>query len=222
MPELDGFALAQQIKSDPDLGSTLIMMLTSGGRSGDIARCGELGIASYLLKPVKQSELFDAIASALGITAPADAAEIDEKLGAAGLRRSLRLLLAEDSLVNQRLAVGLLEKHGHQVDVVVNGREAVAAALSKKYDLVLMDVQMPELDGLEATQAIRSHEKNVGGHLPIVAMTAHAMKGDRERCLAAGMDGYVAKPVRAKELFETIEEVVTRFSNVDLFSSRAA
>ncbi len=210
MPDLDGFALAERIKNDAGLGSTLIMMLTSGGRPGDIARCDELGIASYLLKPVKQSELFDAIASALGITAPADAAEIAQAGFTTGIQRSLQLLLAEDSLVNQKLAVGLLEKHGHHVDVVSNGREAVAAVQSKEYDLVLMDVQMPEMDGLEATQAVRMREKARGGHLPIIAMTAHAMKGDRQRCLAAGMDGYVAKPVRAKELFQTIEEVISR------------
>ena len=186
------------------------MMLTSGGRPGDITRCDKTGISSYLLKPVKQSELFDAIAAAVGIPVTADALESGDELSAAGPQRPLQILLAEDSLVNQRLAVGLLEKHGHSVDVVVNGREAVAAAQSRDYDLVLMDVQMPEMDGLEATEIIRMNERESGQHMPVVAMTAHAMKGDRERCLESGMDGYVAKPIRAKELFGTIAEVLAR------------
>ncbi len=208
MPDCDGFMLAAQIKNDKSLGSTLIMMLTSGGRPGDIARCDELGIASYLLKPVKQSELFDAIALSLGITSAEDMAEMADAADRPVLLQSLRILLAEDSLVNQRLAVGLLEKFGHQVDVVPDGLAAVAAVESKAYDLVLMDVQMPELDGLEATKTIRTREQEGDQHIPIVAMTAHAMKGDRERCLAAGMDDYVAKPIRAKDLFQAIKNVL--------------
>ncbi len=184
------------------------MMLTSGGRAGDVARCESLHVAAYLLKPVKQSELFDAIALALGISSPADAEEVAAAVAPSRSARSLQILLAEDSLVNQKLAVGLLEKYGHTVDVVGDGRAALAAVESQCYDLVLMDIQMPEMDGLEATRAIRAREGQRGGHLPIVAMTAHAMKGDRERCLEAGMDSYVAKPIRAKELFDTIARVL--------------
>ncbi len=208
MPRRDGFSLTEEIKHDPELGSTVIMMLTSGNRPGDIARCKELGVATYLLKPIKQSELFDAIMVALGIT------HVDEEeRGAAGRRpprrvRPLRILLAEDSLVNQKLAVGLLERQGHSVAVANNGREAVAALETGEYDLVLMDVQMPEMDGLEATAAIRHREQQTDRHVPIIAMTAHAMKGDRERCLAAGMDEYIAKPIRAHRLFDTIDALV--------------
>ncbi len=209
MPEMDGFALAEQVRQDPEVGSTLIMMLTSGDRPGEIARCEQLGIAAYLLKPIKQSELFDAIVLALGVNA------VDEEARSAPAtpppsapQRSLRVLLAEDSLVNQKLAVGLLEKHGHQVTLANHGREAVAAWESQAFDLVLMDVQMPEMDGYEATEAIRTRERETGRHTPIIAMTAHAMKGDRERCLAAGMDGYVAKPIRAQQIFDAIEQVL--------------
>ncbi len=208
MPEQDGFALAQQMRGDATLKNTVIMMLTSGGRQGDIARCEELEVASYLLKPVKQSELFDAIAAALGVTTTADAGEFAQRTPSPSGLRPLRVLLAEDSLVNQKLAVGLLKKYGHHVDVVVDGRSAVEAVKTTRYDLVLMDVQMPEMDGLEATRTIRTEETRRGGHVPIIAMTAHAMKGDRQRCLDSGMDGYVAKPIRAQEVFSTIEQVL--------------
>ncbi len=208
MPDIDGFTLVEQIKQDAALGSTVIMMLTSGGRSGDVARCERLQVAAYLLKPVKQSELFDAIALALGISTPVDAEAVAGDVMPSEIARPLQILLAEDSLVNQKLAIGLLQKFGHQVDVVADGRAALAAVESRRYDLVLMDIQMPEMDGLEATRAIRAKERQQGGHLPIVAMTAHAMKGDRERCLDAGMDSYVAKPIRAQELFLAIARVL--------------
>ncbi len=209
MPDLDGFALAEQIRQDPELGSTLIMMLTSGDRPGEIARCEELGIAAYLLKPIKQSELFDAIVLALGVNA------VDEETPAEPTSpapppggRLLRILLAEDSPVNQKLAIGLLEKHGHRVTLANHGREALAALDTQEFDLILMDVQMPEMDGYEATAAIRARERETGRHIPIVAMTAHAMKGDRERCLEAGMDAYVAKPIRVQQIFEAINQVL--------------
>ena len=208
MPEMDGFLLAAEIKRDTQLGNTIIMMLTSGDRPGNVARCEQLGIASYLLKPIKQSELFDAIVLALGVTA--SEAEGAERIadGPPSRLRPLHVLLAEDSLVNQKLAVGLLEKHGHAVVVANHGKEAVAAFESENFDLILMDVQMPEMDGFEATAAIRAKEKRAGTRIPIIAMTAHAMKGDRERCLEAGMDDYVAKPIRAKQLFERIESLL--------------
>jgi CheY-like chemotaxis protein/HPt (histidine-containing phosphotransfer) domain-containing protein len=161
------------------------------------------------MKPVKQSELFDGIASAVGVETlnvmaqPTQIADIATRSGA------LRILLAEDSLVNQKLALGLLSRQGHQVFVANNGREALAAAETHQFDLVLMDVQMPELDGLDATRAIRLREQATGGpRVKIVAMTAHAMTGDKDRCLAAGMDGYISKPIRAADLFATIDQVM--------------
>jgi signal transduction histidine kinase/two-component SAPR family response regulator len=206
MPRIDGFMLAEQIKRDTLLGGTVIIMLTSGDRPEDMARCNELGIATYLLKPAKQSELLEAIELALGITVPREGL-----LGPAAQQPhhvpSLHVLLAEDSLVNQKLAVVLLEGQGHTVTLAGNGKEAVAAAGAEQFDLALMDVQMPEMDGMEAAALIRAREKQTGAHLPIIAMTAYALKGDRERCLAAGMDNYVAKPIRAEELFETIDAI---------------
>jgi CheY-like chemotaxis protein len=195
--------LAEQIKQDPAMGSTVVMMLTSGDRREDIQRCEELGISAYLLKPIKQSELLEAIELALGITV----AKTELLVPAAPSRQlgNLHILLAEDSLVNQKLAVALLEGQGHKVKLVNNGQEAIAALQTEKFDMVLMDLQMPEMDGLEATRRIRVSEQYTGIHIPIVAMTAHALKGDRERCLEAGMDAYVAKPIRADELFDTIE-----------------
>ncbi len=211
MPDTDGFSLAEQVKQDPELGSTIIMMLTSGNRPGDVARCEQLGVVAYLLKPVKQSELFDAIVMALGMTAEDDARA--EELAAERIEtRPLHVLLAEDSLVNQKLALGLLQRQGHRVDVANNGQEAVAAVGSRTYDLVLMDVQMPEMDGLEATITIRAAEKQSKRHVPIIAMTAHALKGDRQRCLEVGMDGYIAKPIRPRQLFETIDLVLGMLS----------
>ena len=202
MPEMDGFSLAEAIKTDRNLDSTVIMMLTSGTRPGDFDRCKELGVAAHLIKPIKQSELFDAIIAALGADQAIVESDADD---APTIRYTPRhILLAEDSVVNQKLAVGLLARHKHDVTVVNNGREAIDALGRQSFDLVLMDVQMPELDGLEATSLIRQEEKQTGGRIPIIAMTAHAMAGDRERCLEAGMDDYIAKPVRAADLFAKI------------------
>jgi CheY-like chemotaxis protein len=198
MPDVDGFTLCEQISNDPSLGSTVVMMLTSLDRNTDAARCEQLGVAAYLLKPIKQSELFDAIALALGAHPTAQAAASEAE--AMPRLPPLSLLLAEDSLANQKLAIGLLNRWGQNVNVVNNGREAVEAVKSQTFDAVLMDVQMPEMDGLQATQAIRDWERGTGRRLPIIAMTAHAMKGDRERCLEMGMDAYVAKPIRPHEL----------------------
>ena len=204
MPRMDGFMLAEEIKRDPTLSSTFVMMLTSGDHPDDLRRCTDLGIAAYLLKPIKQSELLEAIELALGVAIPTKkSVQCDQPLGMC----SLRILLAEDSLVNQKVAVALLEGHGHQVTVAGNGREAVAATETGIYDLVLMDVQMPEMDGLEATARIRAREQHQGTRLPIIAMTAHALKGDRERCLAAGMDGYISKPIRADDVLQTIRTI---------------
>ncbi len=207
MPDMDGFALAERIKHDPELAGTMIMMLTSSGLRGDVARCRKLGIAAYLIKPVRQSELVDAILSLLG-QASRERADVITRHSLREARRKLRILLAEDNLVNQTLVVRLLGKAGHNVVVAGNGKEALAA-LAKAgpgaFDLVLMDVQMPEMDGFEAAAAIRKKERGTGTHLPIIAMTAYAMKGDRERCLAAGLDGYLPKPVKREELIDALE-----------------
>ncbi len=214
MPEMDGFELARQVKLDAELGSTVIMMLTSGDRPGDIARCEQLGVAAYLLKPIHQSELLESILMALGAASSQKGAAQDVVAEELPPLRPLRILLAEDSLVNQKLAVGLLAKHGHTVIVANDGQEALAALATHEVDLVLMDVQMPGMDGFEATAAIRAKEKRSRKHVPIIAMTAHAMKGDRERCLEAGMDDYVAKPISAKHLLATISAVLTASSGV--------
>ncbi|HYW81201.1 MAG TPA: response regulator, partial [Thermoguttaceae bacterium] len=207
MPDVDGFTLAEQIRQSPQLASTVIMMLTSGDRPGDIARCSELDVSAYLLKPIKQSELLDAIMMVLSTEITKDVLPAAAAAQEAVAGRSLQVLLAEDSLVNQKLAIGLLKRRGHRVVVANNGVEAIAAWQSQPLDLIIMDVQMPEMDGLDATAAIREAEKKTGRHIPIVAMTAHAMKGDRERCLEVGMDQYMSKPIRAAVLFETIESL---------------
>ncbi len=210
MPHMDGFELAEQIRHSPSVGGVAIMMLSSGDQAGDIARCEQLGAAGCLLKPLKQRELLDAICRAL-FTLDAWPAPLPQRAGSpATTLPPLQILLAEDSPLNQKLAIALLQKHGHQVVLAQNGHEAVAAARQNDFDLILMDVQMPLMDGLEATRRIRDRELATGRHVPIIAMTAHALKGDRERCLAAGMDGYVAKPIRAQELFEAMDRLADR------------
>ncbi len=209
MPDMDGFELAQRISQDQRFAGIKLVMLTSAGEPEDVVRCRKLGISAYLTKPIKQSELFDVIVSAISEPA-AEKPKLRRKSGVR--QRGLRVLLAEDNQVNQLVATRILEKLGHQVTVVSSGREAVSAVQSNKFDLVAMDVQMPEMDGLEATAAIRSWEGTTGTHIPIVAMTAHAMKGDRERCLDAGMDGYTSKPIRIKELAHVISKLAPTIS----------
>ncbi len=212
MPDIDGFMLAKTIRKDPRLAKTPILILTSGERQGDAAKCQQFGVSAYLLKPVKQSELFNALVAALGVNSPEDHSEHQPVAAVAAALPPLRLLLAEDSIANQKLAVGLLSKWGHHVTVANNGQEALLLWSNppggKPFDAILMDVQMPEMDGFEATAAIREREQSLGRRTPIVAMTAHAMKGDREQCLAGGMDGYVAKPVRQQELVAVLRETV--------------
>ncbi len=206
MPDADGFALSECIRQEPQLASAVILMVSSSDKPGEINRCEQAGITAYLLKPIKQSELFDAIVAGLRIS-PVEEIRV-EALASRPWRklRPQRILLVEDSVVNQKLAVALLEREGHGVTVADNGRIAVERLKSDPFDIVLMDVQMPVMDGLEATIAIRAREKESGGHVPIVAMTAHALKGDREQCLEAGMDGYVAKPIRGEELLAALEK----------------
>ncbi len=205
MPEMDGFALAEEIKRHPRLAGAAIMMLTSGARPGDRARCLELGVASHLTKPIKQSDLLDAIMEVVAARpARTSARPAAVRSAAAKGGRSLRILVAEDNVVNQQVAVGMIERAGHLARIANNGREALALLDREAFDVVLMDVQMPELDGFETTAAIRERERSTGRHVPIVAVTAHTMKGDADRCLAAGMDAYVAKPLRSQELLAAI------------------
>jgi len=207
MPEMDGFMVADTIKKDESLSGTLIVMLTSAGVRGDAIRCRELGINAHLNKPIKRADLLDAIKLALRSGGPSDSKPtLITQHSLVEHRRRLRILLAEDNAVNQRLALRLLEKRGYTVVVVASGTAALEAHEQDAFDLVLMDVQMPELDGFAATARIREREKATRTHIPIIAMTAHAMVGDKERCLAAGMDGYVPKPLHPKELFAAIEE----------------
>ena len=207
MPDIDGFTLAQRIQQNPVLCRSMVMMLTSGDRPDDLRRCQELGIAAYLVKPVKQRELLDAVLVAVGGQAALSGAKEQNSSAQRRSEHPKSVLLAEDSLINQKLAIGLLEKWGHRVTVANHGYEAVNLSGDQPFDLLLMDVQMPELDGLDATRMIRRREQTTGIHLPILAMTAHAMKGDRERCLAAGMDDYLVKPIRASELFQAVERI---------------
>jgi CheY-like chemotaxis protein len=219
MPEMDGFALAGQVKGREEFADAVILMLSSADRAGDTARCRQLGLARYVVKPIKQSELLDAIVNEMGVPArPAarpeglvalTAGRPDDRpeLPAASPRPPLRILAAEDNVINQKLAVRLLGKQGHSVRLAGNGREALALLERETVDLVLMDVQMPEMGGFAATARIRERERGTGRHLAIVALTAHAMKGDREECLAAGMDAYVSKPIQEKELLRVLDEV---------------
>jgi PAS domain S-box-containing protein len=211
MPDMDGFTLVEQLRNEPAIAPPTIMMLTSADRQTDAARCRRLGLSGYLVKPVKADELQIAILAALGGTslgnrpqAPVSRAAAGPPSDAASLPPR-RILLAEDNPVNQRVALHMLGKAGHATVAVANGREALDALARESFDLVLMDVQMPEMDGLEATRAIRAEEETTGRHVPIVAMTAHAMKGDRERCLEAGMDDYLSKPVQKAELLRVIQ-----------------
>jgi two-component system sensor histidine kinase/response regulator len=213
MPKMDGFCFIEQVRQRPELSTATIMMLTSAGHRGDAARCQELGVSAYLLKPVRQSELREAIARALGTREHQGAIPLITRYSLGDSRDPaaiLRVLLAEDNPVNQLLATRLLEKRGHRVAVAANGREALEALDKESFDLVFMDLQMPEVDGFEATAALREKEKGSGIHQPVIALTAHAMKGDRERCLAAGMDGYLSKPIKPQELDEILESYVAR------------
>ncbi len=205
MPVTDGFTFVKWLRGYTELSDVTVIMLTSGDRTEDAEQCKDLGISAYLLKPVKQSELLETIESTLGITVPTS--ELTRGVEETSPHHGpLRILLAEDSLVNQKLAVALLEKQGHWVTVVDNGEQAVTAVQRDEFDVILMDVQMPVMDGVEATGRIREVEASTGRRTPIIAMTAHALKGDRERFLESGMDGYVSKPVRVQQLYAAIAE----------------
>jgi CheY-like chemotaxis protein len=223
MPHADGFTLAQAIKKEPALAGATIVILTSSGQPGDAARCRELGIAAYLSKPVKRSELRDAILLALGLqAAERDRPMLVTRHSLRETRKTLHILLVEDNTVNQLVAKRLLETRGHSVVVAKNGSEALSILDQSKwvgFGCVLMDVQMPDMDGFECTAIIREHELVTGRRLPIIAMTAHAMKGDADRCRAAGMDGYVSKPFQPDEVFDVIERHLAPSSIRPLVSS---
>jgi CheY-like chemotaxis protein len=209
MPHMDGFTLTEKIRVQPELSTATIMMLTSAGHWGDAERCRRLGVCAYLLKPIRQSELREAIARVLGARQHGGAIPLVTRFSLHDARDEsevLRVLVAEDNPVNQRLATRLLEKRGHRVAVAANGLQAVTALESQSFDLILMDVQMPELDGIEATKLIRQREQITRKHQPIIALTAHAMKGDEQKCLQAGMDGYLAKPIRPQELDDVLNK----------------
>jgi PAS domain S-box-containing protein len=222
MPGVDGFTLARRLKRDPRLAATPIVMLTSIGNPTDITRCQKIGVDAYLSKPVKHSDLLDALVTLFGVstrTAPRDTRARPRQR-----RGRLRILVAEDNLVNRKLVTRLLQKRGHLITAVDNGRAAVAALTAdpqKRFDVVLMDVQMPEMNGLEATAAIRTHEQQRGGHVPIIALTAHAMQGDRDRCLEAGMDAYLAKPIDVDELITTVESCASQTRSTPALATAA-
>jgi signal transduction histidine kinase/CheY-like chemotaxis protein/integral membrane sensor domain MASE1 len=212
MPEMDGFHLIEQIRQRSELSTPVIMMLTPVGHRGDTERCNQLGIPAYLMKPIRRAELRETITRLLGApeqNGKPSRATPNPSREAQDPARSLRILLVEDNLVNQRVASRLLEKKGHRVVLAVNGWEALTVLQEESYDLVLMDVQMPEMDGLEATARIRELEKVTGRHQLVIALTAHAMKCDVERCLAAGMDDYLTKPIRTRELDDLLDKYLT-------------
>jgi CheY-like chemotaxis protein/HPt (histidine-containing phosphotransfer) domain-containing protein len=204
MPGMDGFAVAQELRNTPLHAATSLLMLTSAGLRGDATRCMELGLNAYLTKPIALTELREAMETALGQN---DADRLITRHSLREDRRKYAILVAEDNPVNQKLTVTLLEKRGHTVEVADNGKLALEAWRRGGHDLVLMDMMMPEMDGLEVTRRIRAEEQG-RGRIPIIAMTANAMQGDRERCIDAGMDGYVSKPVKPELLFQEIDRVL--------------
>ena len=208
MPGMDGFGLIERIRQNPSLANVRIIILTSGGQRGDAARCQKLGVAAYLSKPFDRLELREVLRHVLasdphlpGAKALVTRHTLQEQW------QPLSFLVAEDNAVNQKLIARLLEKRGHSVELAQNGREALEAMKQKHFDITLMDIQMPVMDGIEATKRIREMEKFSGARMPVIALTAHAMQGDEERCLACGMDGYVTKPVKLDDLFSVIEKV---------------
>jgi CheY-like chemotaxis protein len=233
MPEMDGEELGRSIKQDPDLTDTILIMVSSMGARGDVARLRKIGFAAYLTKPIKQSQLYDCLATTAKIwkekKQSQDATIVTRHSLADSKKRGIRILLAEDDATNQKVALHILKKFGYRADAAGNGQEVLEALEKEPYDIVLMDIQMPVMDGYEATRRIRELELKAqqvkfnetnsedlsgseirfskrSGRIPIVAMTAHAMKGDREKCIAAGMDDYTTKPINPEELLEKIEK----------------
>jgi two-component system, sensor histidine kinase and response regulator len=205
MPGMDGFMVAEKIRDHPELSCAMVMMLPSVMRPGASKRCEELRVAGHFMKPVSQPEILEAILLAIGGTVAISPVVETALIVRAG--RSLRILLAEDNFVNRAVAAAILEKNGHSLAHAGNGTEAVEAAEREAFDLIIMDVQMPEIDGFEATRRIRAAEQGTDRHTPIVALTAHAMAGDRERCLASGMDDYLSKPLQKDALYLLLERI---------------
>ncbi|MEW5900749.1 MAG: response regulator, partial [Acidobacteriota bacterium] len=211
LPANDSFITLDYIKDNPEIASSIIMMMSSTSSRVDATPWLKLGISSHLSKPIKPTDLKKSLLQLLGLSAkPDEQAAAETQLSASPIRQTYRILIAEDNLVNQRVAIYMLEKQGHQVLGAMNGEEALEALEKGNYELILMDVQMPKMDGFQTTRTIREREKKTGLHIPIVAMTAHAMKGDRERCLEVGMDDYISKPLNAKQLNETILRVMSQ------------
>ncbi|MDQ2732110.1 MAG: response regulator, partial [Armatimonadota bacterium] len=207
LPKMDGLTLAEWIKETPELSDAAVLILSSSPRKQIRERCNELGLSGHILKPVSQSELFDAVVAAIAPGPQRLNEMIPPEKSAPASDKSLRILVAEDTETNQILITHLLEKRGHQVQIACTGAQALRLLTEEAFDLVLMDVQMPEMGGFEATRSIRDRERLTGNHIPIIALTAHAMKGDREQCLNAGMDGYISKPIRRGELYQVIENL---------------
>jgi two-component system, sensor histidine kinase and response regulator len=205
----EGLTLAEPIRQDPQLAQSPIIVLTAAGLRGDGARSRGIGVAAYLSKPISEPELLDTILRVLGTTLhETRCGPLITRHSLTEAGPSLRILIVEDNPVNRKLTIRLVEKKGHTANFAITGREALVALEKEHFDLVLMDLQMPEMDGFEATVAVRTKERETGAHIPIVALTASAMEGDRKRCLAAGMDGYVTKPIRANELCAEIDRVL--------------
>jgi CheY-like chemotaxis protein/anti-sigma regulatory factor (Ser/Thr protein kinase) len=215
MPEMNGLEVIERIKANPLLSGVVIMMLSSCDQISTAARCRSLGVTTYLVKPIRSTELLASIRTGLGILAEKPAVE---QAAPTAVGRALRILVAEDNAINQKLAVALLRKMGHEATLAGNGREAIELWGSGSFDMILMDVQMPEMDGTEATAHIRAMEKQSGQHIPIVAMTAYSMSGDSDRYLGSGMDEYISKPVSYKRM----EEAIARFFSFESHSESSA
>ena len=219
MPVLSGEDIGKAIKADPDLKDTRLIMLTSFSQKGDVKRLKSIGFSAYLTKPIKYHNLYDCILSVLGnqnmsFHGTEKTKMITQYTLSEAKKRRIRILIAEDNIVNQKLALRLLEKFGLHADAVANGREAIKALELSHYDMVLMDVQMPEIDGLAASRLIRSKKTKVQNYkVPIIAMTARAMKGDKEKCLEACMNDYITKPIEHKQLLEKIEKQIHFIKN---------
>jgi len=211
MPDIDGFQLAETIRKKTYFDDLIIMMLTSAGKRGDGAKCKKLNIASYLMKPISQIDLINSISIAIGSKnggKTSTTAELITKHSLCERENMLNILIAEDNLINQKLAIKMLEKHGYKASIANNGKEAISMMQKEKFDIILMDIQMPEMDGHEATYKIREIERKTGEHIPIIALTAHAMKGDKDKCISSGMDDYVSKPIKVDELISTIKKLI--------------
>jgi two-component system, sensor histidine kinase and response regulator len=221
MPGIDGFALVKQLEAKPGFAAASIMMLNSNSLHGAASRCRELGISAHLVKPIERRELLETLSRLLDKDSTSNAGEGPNELVLAPSRPALRILLAEDNPVNQQLIFEILEKEGHTVEMVSDGSRAVAAVQSGHFDVILMDIQMPGMDGFEATAEIRKAESSHGTHVPIIALTAHAMRGDRARCLAAGMDGYLSKPIYPDDLLNLLAPYGTSPSERDQAPNRA-